>query len=66
MRIKVIGDLNNPLLLDTDKATAMLIETNDGKPNVIYKMMMDGNAWLRLTDGEDKNFNETAKQLGLT
>lgn len=54
-----------PILLDTDKATAILITTDDGKPNVIFKMMDDGNGWIRLTEGEDKNFHSAAKELGL-
>ena len=54
-----------PILLDTDKATAILITTVDGKPNVIFKMMDDGNGGIRLTEGEDKNFHSAAKELGL-
>lgn len=64
MNIRVAGDLGR-VLLDTDKATAVLIDTDDGRPTVIFKMLPDGKGWLRLTQGEDKNFNEVARQLGL-
>lgn len=65
MRIVVAGDYKTPILFETTKATAMLIETDDGKPTVIFQMLPNGKGWLRLTDGEDKNFADTAKQLGL-
>lgn len=65
MRVVVAGDFKNQILLDTTAATAVLIETNDGKPNVIFKLFPDGKGWLRLTKGEDKNFDEAAQQLGL-
>ena len=65
MRVIVAGGMVKPILLDTDKATAILITTDDGKPNVIFKMMDDGNGWIRLTEGEDKNFHSAAKELGL-
>lgn len=65
MRVVVAGNFNKPLLLSTTEATAVLIETNDGKPSVIFKMLPDGNGWIRLTKGEDKNFFEMATQLGL-
>jgi hypothetical protein len=66
MRILVAGGLTEPVLLDTNKATALLIINDDGKPNVIYKMMENGKGWIRYTQGEDKNFAEVAKDLGLT
>lgn len=66
MRVIVAGDvLKNRILLDTTKATAILISTDDGQPNVIFQMMNDGKGWIRLTKGEDLNFDETAKELGL-
>jgi hypothetical protein len=65
MRVIVAGDYKHPVLLNTTEATALLIETNDGKPNVIFKMLPDGEGWLRLTEGEDKNFTDVARQLGL-
>ncbi len=64
MRIIVAGDYKEGILLNTTKATAVLIETNDGQPNVIFKMLEDGNGWLRLTKGEDKNFEEMLVELG--
>lgn len=64
MNVTVVGDLGK-MLLNTNKATAVLIDTDDGRPTVIFKMLPDGNGWLRLTQGEDKNFNEVARQLGL-
>lgn len=63
MRIRVAGDWKTPILLDTDQATAILIDTEDGKPAVIYKIIENG--YLRLHRGEDKNFDTIAKQLGL-
>lgn len=63
MRIIVAGGLKKPILLDTNEATALLITDDEGKPNVIYKIME--NSWVRFTQGEDKNFTEVAKDLGL-
>lgn len=65
MKVVVAGGIRKPILLNTSEATAILISTDDGKPNVIFKMLADGKGWLRLTKGEDKNFDDTAKQLGL-
>lgn len=65
MRVIVAGDVKNPILLDTDKATALLVETNDGRPAVIYQMLPDGNGFIRVTRGEDSNFDEIARQLKL-
>ena len=65
MKVIVAGGMDKPILLDTTKATAVLIATDDGKPNVIFKMLQDGRGWLRLTEGEDKNFHAVAKELGL-
>lgn len=64
MKVTVAGALGS-ILLSTDKATALLIDTDDGRPNVIYKMLPNGKGWIRFTDGEDKNFAEVATQLGL-
>lgn len=57
--------MKNPILLDTTEATALLITDDDGKPNVIYRLLEDGKGWIRLTSGEDKSFNEAASELGL-
>jgi len=65
MRVIVAGDYKNPILLSSNKATAVLIETDDGRPTVIFKMLPDGKGWIRLTQGEDKNFGDVARQLGL-
>ena len=65
MKVIVAGGMDKPILLDTNKATAILISTDDGNPNVIFKIMKDGKGWIRLTKGEDKNFDTTAKELGL-
>ena len=65
MRILVAGGLKNPILLDTKEATALLITSDDGKPNVIFKIMENGKGWIRFTEGEDKNFAEVTKELGL-
>ena len=66
MKVIVAGPVNNPILLNTDKATAVLITNNEGRPNVIYKMLADGKGWLRLTKGEDANFDDAVKQLGFS
>ena len=66
MRVIVAGDVRKqPILLNTTEAVAVLIETDDGQPNVIFKMLPDGRGWIRLTSGEDKNFKEEARNLGL-
>lgn len=65
MRVVVVGDFREPTLLSTDKATAVLIYSDDGTPNVIYRMIADGKGWVRFTKGEDANFNEMARTLGL-
>ena len=65
MRVLVAGDYRNPILLDSKEATAILIDTDDGKPTVIFQFLSDGKGWLRLTKGEDKNFDIVAKELGL-
>ena len=65
MRVIVAGGLKNPVLLDTDEATALLITDDAGKPNVIYQFPENGKSWIRFTRGEDKNFTEVAKELGL-
>lgn len=66
MRIVVAGGLRKPILLDTTEATALLITDDNGKPNVIFKLLENGNGWVRFTQNEDKNFSEVAKELGLT
>ena len=65
MRIIVTGGLKDSILLDTTEATALLITDDDGKPNVIYRLPENGKSWIRFTQGEDKNFTEVAKELGL-
>lgn len=65
MRVVVTGDFREPVLLDHDKVTGVLIFSDDGKPNVIYRMVGEGKGWLRYTKGEDANFNEIATALGL-
>ena len=64
MRIIVAGDFKNPILFETDKATALFIDDITGKPAVIYKFLANKNAYVRLTRGEDKAFDEIANQLG--
>lgn len=66
MKVIVAGDFKNPILLDTDKATALLIDTEDGQPAVIIRILPSGNGFLRLFKGEDKDFDEQARQLGFT
>jgi hypothetical protein len=66
MKVVVAGDLKNPILLDTDKATALLVDTQDGQPLVIVRALPGGKSYLRLFKGEDSNFDTVAKELGLT
>jgi hypothetical protein len=65
MRVVVTGDFKKPKLLDTDEATGLLIYSDDGKPNVIYRMLENNVGWVRYTKGEDENFYDVARQLGL-
>lgn len=65
MRVVVAGDFRKPVLLDTKEATAVMIVTDDGKPSVLFKMLPDGKGWMRFTKGEDKGFDEQARQSGL-
>ena len=65
MRVVVAGDYKQRILLDTTQATAVLIMTDDGQPNVIHKMLNGGKGWIRLTEGEDPNFRSVATELGL-
>jgi hypothetical protein len=65
MRVVVTGDFREPALLNTDKATGILISSDEGRPNVIYRIVADGKGWIRYTKGEDENFDEVARALGL-
>jgi hypothetical protein len=66
MKVIVAGrNPYDPVLLETSEASAVLIETDDGRPTVIFKLTDDGKGWIRLVKGEDKNFGEIAKELGL-
>jgi hypothetical protein len=65
MKVVVTGDFREPILLNTDKATGLLIYSDDGIPNVIYRIIGNGKGWIRYTKGEDANFNEIAEALGL-
>ena len=65
MRVVVTGDFREPLLLDTDKATGLMIYSDEGRPNVIFRMIGNGRGWIRYTKGEDENFDDVARMLGL-
>jgi hypothetical protein len=65
MKVVVVGDFREPLLLDTDKATGLLIYSDDGTPNVVYRIIAQGKGWIRYTKGEDPEFDHIAKSLGL-
>jgi hypothetical protein len=65
MKVIVTGDFREPTLLNTDKASGILIYSDDGKPNVIYRMISEGKGWIRYTKGEDPCFDEIARSLGL-
>lgn len=68
MRVIVAGDARRSpqILLDTKEAVGILIESDDGKPSVILQVLPNGKGWIRYTKHEDKNFDEVARQLGLT
>lgn len=65
MKVVVTGDFKDPILLETTKATGILIYSDNGEPNTIYRMVGNGMGWIRFTKGEDKNFYDVARQLGL-
>lgn len=65
MKVIVTGDFREPTLLNTDNATGILIYSDDGKPNVIYRIVGNGRGWIRYTKGEDPEFDGVAKMLGL-
>lgn len=65
MKVVVAGDIKNPILLNSNEATALLIETDDGQPAVIIRLLPNGAGYLRLFKGEDKNFDVQARELGL-
>jgi hypothetical protein len=65
MRVVVNGDFREPVLLDTDRATGILIYSDDGKPNTIFRMIANGNGWIRYTKEEDPAFEDVARSLGL-
>jgi len=67
MRIVVAGDARRSprILLDTKEAVGLLVERDDGQPSMVLQLMSDGQGWVRYTKGEDKNFDEVARQLGL-
>jgi hypothetical protein len=65
MKVVVTGDFKQPVLLNTNKATGLIIYSDNGEPNTIYRMMGNGMSWVRFTKGEDKNFDDVARQLGL-
>lgn len=65
MRVVVTGDFREPVLLDTAKATGLLIYSDTGQPNVIYRIIGEGKGWIRYTKGEDPGFEEIARALGL-
>lgn len=65
MKVTVAGDFRNPILLSTDKATALLIDTEDGNPAVIIRILPNQNGYIRLFKGEDADFDDQARQFGL-
>jgi len=66
MTVIVVGDFRQPVLLETTEASGILIKSEDGKTNTIYRFIDNGKSWVRYTKGEDKNFDDVARQLGLT
>ena len=66
MRVVVSGNFKKPILLDSKEATAVMIATEDGQPTVLFKLLPDGQGWIRYVKGEDKNFDNEARQLRIT
>ncbi len=64
MRVIVAGDFKEPILFSTDKATALFIDDVEGIPAAIYKFVKNKNCYIRLSRGEDKDFDTIAKQFG--
>ncbi len=65
MRVSVVGPIKEKdLLFHTEEATALVIDTDDGQPALIIKILPNGKGYIRLTKGEDANFDREAKQLG--
>lgn len=64
MKVLVAGTYKTPIIFETTDATALLIDTEDGQPAVIIRMLPDKKGYIRLFKGEDKNFDEQARQLG--
>lgn len=65
MRVVVAGNYKSPIILDTKDATAVLVEYDDGSPAMILRMLPNKQGYLRLFKGEDKDFDDQARQLGL-
>ena len=65
MKVVVTGDFREPILLSTSDATGILIYSDDGRPNVIYRIIGQGKGWVRYTKGEDEAFDDVARSLGL-
>lgn len=64
MEIVVLGDVKEPIKYRTDDASGILISVK-GSPAVIYHKLKNNSGFVRYTRGEDKNFDEIARQLGL-
>jgi len=47
MKVIVAGDIANPILLNTKEATALLIETDDGSPAMIIRMLPNRKGYIR-------------------
>jgi hypothetical protein len=65
MEIIVGGDFTNPVLFKTKQASSLYINKEDGQPAVLYIFPKNKNCYLRYTKGEDSNFDNIVKQLGL-
>lgn len=65
MKVVVTGDFREPVLLNTNKASGLLIYSDSGQPNVVYRFIGEGKGWIRYTKGEDPAFEEVVKNMGL-
>lgn len=64
MKVTLLGGIRNPLLIDTNEATSLIISKDDGTPVVLFKFLPNEQGYIRYSKGEDKTFDETARQLG--
>lgn len=63
MRVVAIGEYTTKPILDSDRVTALYIYTTDGEPAMILQMLPDKQGYIRLTAGEDPEFDKAVAEL---